>query len=88
MIKIALKPKKLPKFPRNLKNYKNSLETNKMTKRLLEPLIYQKYPRNIQNTLNLYISNLDILGVFWSPYIVKGILVIIWVSGIFIDHFF
>ena len=88
MIKIIPKPKKLPKFPRNLKNYKNSLETNKMTKRLLEPLIYQKYPRNIQNTLNLYFSNLDILGVFWSPYIVKGILVIIWVSGIFIDHFF
>ena len=27
-------------------------------------------------------------GVFWSSYIFRGILVIIWVSGVFIDHFF
>ena len=40
----TLKPKKLPKIPRNLKNYQNSLETYKMNEIILEPLICRKYP--------------------------------------------
>ena len=42
MIKITPKPKKLLKFPQNLKNYQNSLEAYKMTEIPLEPLIFQK----------------------------------------------
>ena len=43
MIKIISKQKKLPKFPRNLKNYQNPLETYKMIKIPLEPLGYVWY---------------------------------------------
>ena len=43
MIKVISKPKKLPKFPRNLKNYQNPLETYKMIKIPLEPLGYVWY---------------------------------------------
>ena len=39
IIKITPKPKKLPKFPQNLKNNRNPLKTYKMTKIPLEPLI-------------------------------------------------
>ena len=65
MIKITLKPKKLPKFPQNLKNYRNLLETYKMTKLSLEPLIC----RNILETSKIPQTSilviLDVLGVFW-----------------------
>ena len=74
MIKIISKPKKLPKFPRNLKNYQNPLETYKMTKIPLEFLICRKYPRYIQNTPNLYFGNFRCF---------RCILVILHVQGYF-----
>ena len=74
MIKITPKPKKLLKFPCNLKNYRNSLETYKMIEILLEPLICRTHSQNIQNTLNLY---------FGSFRCFRCILVILHVQGYF-----
>ena len=59
-----------------------------MTEILLEPLICRKYPQNIQNTQTSILVILDVSGVFWSSYMFSGILVIIWVSEVFIDNFF
>ena len=44
MTKIPLKPKKLPKYPQNLKNDQNTPETQKMIKIPLKP-------KNDSNTL-------------------------------------
>ena len=59
-----------------------------MNERLLEPLICQKYPRNIKNILNLQFGNFRCFTCIWSSYMVGDILVIIWVSRVFIVHFF
>ena len=60
-------------YPYQEKNYRNFLETYKITEILLESLICQKYLQKSKIPQTFILVILDVSSVFWSSYRFRGI---------------
>ena len=90
-----LEPLICQKFHRNIQNILNLYFGNFRCFRCILVILHVQWHfghnlgfRDFYRSFFLGFEVILVSGVFWSSYIFRGILVIIWVLGVFIDNFF